>query len=279
MKIGVSVITCNRPEMFRNLMHSLQQCHYDELVVINDTPAEAEQYTWSLDALALGMSADLQKTGGVGVGRAKNAALQHLLDKGCDYIFLIEDDMLILREDIFDAYIAASKETGIQHFMMHSHGPANKLNGKSNPRLTVEYKTGISISLFTHCVGSFCMYTRRCLNTVGLMDPVYKNAWEHISHSYDIIKAGMIPAYWWWPDITSVSEFITEQACSENNSVIRPRTDWKANIEFGWNHFIDKHGFGPTAVPDTREPEIIHKLKEIRRKFGENHLCDVNSNE
>ena len=95
--------------MYRVCIDSIHDDWYDELVTVND--GEAVRYT---------KGEYIETGGGVGVGMAKNTAMQHLLDKGCDYIILVEDDMRF-KKDIFKAYIRASKITGIQHFIS-KHG-------------------------------------------------------------------------------------------------------------------------------------------------------------
>ncbi|NBP16793.1 glycosyltransferase, partial [bacterium] len=122
-KIGVGIITCNRPDYLRNLLNSLVPCHdiINELVVVNDgTPVT--DFDLSKDVW-------IDNPQNLGVGKSKNKAMQHLLDKGCDYIFIIEDDMLILDPTVFDQYIKASKISGIQHF---NYGPGSPFNRKQN---------------------------------------------------------------------------------------------------------------------------------------------------
>jgi len=99
-KIGVGIVTCNRPEYLRNLLASLRQRPYDELVIVDDGD---EEYPYDS---ALGFTY-IKNEVNLGVGKSKNIAMQHLLDKGCDYIFIIEDDMIIKRADVFDQYIKA----------------------------------------------------------------------------------------------------------------------------------------------------------------------------
>ena len=255
-KIGVGVITCNRPEFFKSCFNSLPREKIDELVVVND--GDVIERPGSISPQQY-----IQHTSNRGVGISKNDALKYLVDKQCTHIFLIEDDIIIKRADVFEQYIKASKQTGLSHFMFGYHGPANKRNGVPHPRLVVDYPDGVSINLNTHCVGAFCYYTRELLAEVGYMDEVYINALEHIDHSYLIVKHGGIPAYWWWPDISISCDLLTEQACSEVNSSIRPRPDWRQNIQTGAAHFFQKHKIGFTSVPDSTESDILKKLKQI----------------
>lgn len=258
MKIGVAIITCNRQSMFSKCLNSIPVHKVDELVVVNDG-----------DDLTQEILTHIIKTNGGGVGVAKNAAMQYLLDKDCDYLFIIEDDMLIKREDIFDAYIAASKATGIQHMMFAYHGPANKngiSGGPPHPRVCIEYSTGLKIALNQHCVGAMCMYTKQSLESVGLFDTTFHNAFEHVHHSYLLCKQGFCVEYWWWPDLANSLDYIEEQACSEHNSAIRPRKDWQDNIQKGFKRFIELEGISPVQVPDASFDQVKSKLKKLINK-------------
>lgn len=257
MKIGVGIITCNRPEMFHKCMQSIPVNKVQEIVIVNDG-----NKVDCGDAVCI-------ETSGRGVGIAKNAALKYLLDKECDYIFIIEDDMLIKREDIFDAYIAASKQTGIQHFLFAYHGPANKngiSGGKPCPRKIIEYPSNVHIALNQHCVGAMCMYTKQSLQDIGLFDTSFHNAFEHVHHSYLMCKKGYCVEYWWWPDLANSLEYIEEQACSEHNSSIRPRKDWQDNIRKGFERFMDLENVSPVQIPDSTVDNVLSKLKLIHKK-------------
>ena len=132
-KIGVGIVTCNRPDFLVKLLDSISYRNDVEFVIVNDGgPIDIKGYNYYI----------INNETNLGVGKSKNKAMQHLLDKGCDYIFIIEDDMLILNDAVFEQYIKAHKKTGIHHFMFGYHGPANK-NGISGgppcPRLIVDY--------------------------------------------------------------------------------------------------------------------------------------------
>lgn len=254
-KIGVGIITCNRPEFFKKCRESIKEEWYDSIVVVNDGNGP----------LYNSRAAVIQTKGGEGVGKAKNIAIEYLLEEGCNYVILVEDDMMF-KDNLFKQYIKAYKETGIHHFMFAYHGPANKAGisgGKPVPRKIIDYNN-IQIALNQHCVGAVCFYTKECLEDVGIYDENYTNAFEHVDHSYQLAKKKYCTPYWWWPDISNSLDYVEEQACSENSSAIRPRKDWQSNIQDAWSKFTDKHGVGPTSVPDTEIDAVIKTLKEIK---------------
>ena len=242
-KVGVGIITCDRIDMYDVCQKSIKDDWYDEFVVVDDGKKEHPADT---------RGTYICTSGGEGVGKAKNIAIKHLMDKGCDYIILVE-------------YVEASKITGIQHFMFAYHGPANKANisyGKPVPRKVIDYGD-VKVALNQHCVGAVTFYTRESLEKVGLYDEGYTNAFEHVDHSYMLAKSNYSTPYWWWADIANSLDFVVEQKCSEDSSAIRPRSDWQSNIKDAFDFFINKHGVSPVQVPDTPVDEVVKTLKKI----------------
>ena len=210
------------------------------------------------------------------LGKAKNRALKNLLDKGCDYIILVEDDMKF-KGNLFAEYIKAYKETGIHHFMFGYHGPANKAGisgGKPVPRKIINYKD-VNIALNRDCVGAVTFFTRESLDKVGLYDENYTNAFEHVDHSYMLAEQGFSTPYWWWSDIANSLDFVEEQKCSEESSTIRPRSDWQLNIQKASQHFVKKHGISPVLVPDTSINDVIKFIKQTLNKQSQQQKYDL----
>jgi GT2 family glycosyltransferase len=256
-KIGLGIITCNRPEFLKKCYDSVPRDKIDCLIVIND--GEPLPFTIPDEEY-------LHNEKNLGVGRSKNKALQYLIFNNCDYLFLIEDDIYITNPEVFNEYIKYIEKTGIQHLMFGYHGPANKKDGKPIPRLVIDYGNNINLALNYHCVGAFCVYTSKLLTDIGLFDDEYVNAWEHVDHSYQAVKKGYLPAYWWWPDIQNSYDFLAEQACSEVNSSIRPREDWRTNIQNGARYFFNKNKYTPWQVPDESEQSVIKALRKLKSK-------------
>jgi GT2 family glycosyltransferase len=260
-KIGLGIITCDRPEFLKQVLKSIPFKRIDEVVIIDDGTKPRSGVT--LDPHS--NLTYLKNEENIGVGRSKNRAMLNLLNKGCTDIFLIEDDIIIKNANVFDEYIKASKDSGLKHLMFGYHGPANKLNKQNNPRVTVEYSNS-KIALNQHCVGGFCYYSRDLLMRVGLFDETFVNAWEHVEHSYRAVLMGYLPAYWWWPDIENSCDFLEELACSENDSTIRPRSDWKKNIQDGAKYFSLIYKDSPVSISDTKRDIVLQRLKAIKTK-------------
>lgn len=260
-KIGVGIITCDRNDFLRNLIKSLppkEEFYHYCLIVDGEEDVDQDLLDDFFDYNIT--------SGRAGVGVSKNWALMQMYALDCDHIFLIEDDMIIKNQDVFNEYIRVAKKTGLKHFNFGYHGPANKKNGLPNPRRLIEYDENTIIALNQHCVGSFSYYHRDCITECGLMDFKFKNAWEHVEHTFRLHKAGFTTPFWWFADIHNSYEYIGEQACSEENSTIRKTTEWYDKLKEGAEYFNRIHGHYPVNIPDTPEPQVRRFLIENIRK-------------
>ena len=274
-KIGLGIITCNRPLYLQKLLESIHQNNdLDELIIINDGKEITE--------IDISHVAHINNETNLGVGKSKNKALRYLVEKGCDYIFLIEDDMLILDQTVFKQYINASKKSGIQHF---NFGPGSPFNRKQsirnfdlhnrhlldeesepNPRVIIDYKD-TQIALYQHCTGTFSFFTKEVLEKVGYIDENYTNAWEHVDHTYNIIKAGYHPPFWWFADLANSHKLLTPQQDAINNSTTSKNTDaWMRNVQVNAEKYKVKHGHYPAQAIDTPQDNVITILKKLKQK-------------
>jgi GT2 family glycosyltransferase len=267
-KIGVGIVTCNRPKFFLKCFRSIPD--NPVLAVVNDG-SDFED----IDKLQKEKSFTyFHNSTNLGVGKSKNKLFRYLLGSDCDHIFIVEDDIIVKDPNVFQKYIEARNITGIQHFNFGYHGPANKggvSGGEPQPRYVIDYGK-IKIAINMHSVGAFCYYSKQVLEDVGLLDEDYTNAFEHVDHDYRMTKSGMFTPYWNFADLADSHKYLDEIECSENSSSIRPRSDWKDNILNGMELFKKKHGVSPAwhgSVEDASEPELRKILKQIHKKYAQ----------
>jgi GT2 family glycosyltransferase len=262
-KIGVGVITCDRQEFFEKCINSIPEVN--TLVVVNDgMPYPSNIYPSKIQKL-------YQHTNNKSVGVSKNEALRYLIQNGCEHLFIIEDDIIIKDSNVFSAYINAANKSGIYHFNFGYHGPANFIPsqyGVPNPRQIVNYGDGIEISFNANCVGAFSYYLKGVIKHVGYMDERFRNAWEHVEHTYRIIKAGLHPPFWWFADISNSMNYLQELANSEVNSTIIKTPEWIRNFQLGALWYQHKHGHIPTKTPDTPPEQVLQILNTIQTNYA-----------
>lgn len=257
-RIGVGIVTCNRQKHLQILLDSLHGCNWLEMIVINDgEPVSMDGWNYYIDDNDVNL----------GVGKSKNRALRHLLNIGCDHIFLIEDDIFVKDPLVFQAYINASKKSGIQHFNYSQHGIANKNpNGDPSPRYIIDYD-GSEVAFYPHCVGAFSYYSRKCLEECGLMDEKYYNACEHVDHTYEIIKKCMHPPFWHFADIQNSWKYLGDDGWSIETSSICSAPNFRENVNNADQIFVKKHGHLPIHTPMADERKFYQSIKEISKNY------------
>lgn len=258
MKIGAAIIACDRIEYTNKCIDSLLLNNKDlnEYFVLNDG------MPWSTDKnIEIINNSPPYRT----VGVAKNNAIQELIKRGCDQIFLIENDMLIKSPNVFKKYIKARQTTGITHFNFGYHGPANRTADYKypKPRYIVEYPNSIKIALNTHSVGAFSYFDKLYFDQVGMHDTFFKNAWEHVELCQRGIDKGLLPAFWWFPDIEGSNDLIEEIPGSIQNSSITHTKEWTENMKKGAEYYKKRHGWIPIHSPDMPLQLVLDNLKVI----------------
>lgn len=265
--IGVGMVTYNAPDRIKQSSMTIPQWVKNFVIVNDGTPYDPSVYPPQAHII--------QHETNKSVGGAKNTAIDYLLGCECEHIFIIEDDVLIQDENVFDKYIKTSLHSGIKHLNYGLQGPANKKGAKSfntleerskqenltepNPRHIVKYNDDIEVALYPNCVGAFSYYQREVLEKIGGFDPYYKNAWEHVDHTLMAFKNKFTTPYWWFADIADSGKYIKDiEGCIENSTISHTET-WKENFTKGAEHFRKKHKYTPTQVPDTN-PEGLKQI-------------------
>ena len=271
-KVGLGIVTCNRPEFLTNCIESIDLEKVDIKVIVNDGDIDVKHNQFEV----------IKNEKNLGVGKSKNKILKYLFDKGCDYIFLLEDDMLILDNSVFEKYIEAHKASGIHHF---NYGPGSPFNRKQNiqfdlhnrheldqhsdpnPRKIIDYGNNVKVSLFQHTVAMFSFFTREVLDVVGYIDEDFYNAWEHVDHTYRIIKAGYHPPFWYFADLYNSHEYLSEAPeAIDKSSIAGDSEQWKKNVYGGREIYLKKHGHYPNNPPLVTDHDVKESLIKLKNE-------------
>ena len=269
-KIGLGIVTCDRVDFLKKCIESIDIKKIDVKAIVNDGKIPIRDNSFHI----------INNEKNLGVGKSKNKLLKYLYEEGCDYIFLLEDDMLILDNNVFDKYIEAHKKSGIHHF---NYGPGSPFNRKQKikfdlhnrheldqhsepkPRKIVDYGNDVKISLFEHTVAMFSFFTKEVIDKVGYIDEDFYNAWEHVDHTYRIIKEGYHPPFWYFADIYDSHKFLSEAPeAIDKSSIANDSEQWKKNVYGGREIYLKKHGHYPNEPPYTSSKEVDKILKKLK---------------
>lgn len=255
-KIGVGIVTYNSEGYFKSLYDSLYKdsAVFDELVVVNGGNAYDGVYKGSW------VQHSVNKYPAV----CRNEAVESLINKGCEHIFIIEDDMIIKDSTIFEKYIKASKKTGLKYFSYVSTSWESGEPGKRSPRLIVEYSEDVSVSFYKNMCNEFTYHHNSCFKKVGLYDTQFRDPFD-IDMAFRESKQDYAAPFWWFADITDSDNLI------QNNPVAVSRLQGERvdgsreqRIQEQWRLFTEKHKCFVAQIPDTGKEQLLSKLKTMR---------------
>lgn len=256
-KIGLGIITCNRINFFKKCISNLPEV--DELVVVNDgKPYPKEVYP--------NFARVIQHKKNLGIAKTKNDALKYLYFNGCTHIFLAEDDVEFLSKSILEKYIIASKVSGIKHF---NYGYIRENLSEDNKYLIkkiIDFQ-GVKIAFFQNLSGSFAYFNREIFDSVGFMNESYKNALEHVDHTFKIIKAGYHPPLRWFADLLDSNELLSDQDKLSEHSLLQSSTWWKLRVIYNSLIFFFQNKYFPWNLPEENEDSLESYLKRINKTY------------
>lgn len=204
-RIGVGVCTRNRPTCLTRLMINLIQCRnegpirYDIFIADDgsenaaqthlledvkkiETKRRAEPGATHVDVVTNFGTPDSAR---VGIAKNKNRILRHFRDY--DFIFIVEDDLLITNcSRWIIAHLEAYGATGYHHF-------GHVLRYTMGQTVMVPFfSDNVYVNFTEHCTGMFMFLTKTVLETVGGFDERFDlYGWEHMEYSERIVKAGL----------------------------------------------------------------------------------------
>ena len=116
------------------------------------------------------------------ITKSKNRALKEALKSPYNYFFLVEENCEVLDPSVYDKFIEVSDLTDI-NALMWARGGLNKM---------IPFEDDRYIQYWSDFVSSFSMYTRKAVETVGLMDDkMPPNTWQELEYAKRIGDAGL----------------------------------------------------------------------------------------
>lgn len=268
---AVGIITCNRPEFVEQLLQSIDPS-VGSIFLINS----GNDIELSLDSktkLSEYIKTEISPTP---VGRAKNQILRKMRHLGFKYLFLIEDDVKIKDNKVFEKYITTAAATGLWagqlSYGTHGGKSGGNIDPEGNPRVeTVDYDS-CSINLYPQSFQAFTLYHSNVFKIIGYFDDFYENAGEHLDHYYLSFLHGLGNYFWYFPDIENSWEYLEDIDKDHSESVIRKSPKWRENMQKAWAWFNKKYGKSPTDIPKVTLDKVSDRLNFLELNYSKKEL-------
>lgn len=257
-KIGIGIITYNRQKKFYRLYNSVKNINYvDHIIIIKNKDIDYHQYDPNIIKDKKTEYINIRED--VGVGACKNKAINYLLEQSCDHIFIIEDDIIIKKEEVFKQYIDIGKIFNLGH--LNFNGCWDSITKKwLEPFTNLIFKDNIGISLFARLCGSFEYFTKQALIDVGLFDQInFHNALQHVDHTYRMSLKGYTTPFHVYVDILNSNEYLQDDGIDSSINLL---TNHDNDIKQGFINFKNKFGYNINQIKPPTKEQLITFIKK-----------------
>lgn len=203
-KRGIAVITFNRSGILPEVLDSVLKTQPEgcRLVLVDDGSTDDTMKVASDFSQFIFIRGSNK-----GVIANKNRALFAL--QGCDFLTIIEDDLIPVKEGWFETYEKATMLSGIHHFCRVQ----DKQVGEVVPEFS-EYmiSSGLTPIYGPSPRGDLTFISSKVMSIVGAFNPVFVGAgYGHGEWSERVVKAGLIPHPNRWVDIMEARDCFVQK--------------------------------------------------------------------
>ena len=258
-KTGLVVTTYNSENWFDQLYQTIPFSKLDECVVVNGGDTYKNKYDkhthW------------IQHQTNSGACKSRIDGIKYLKSKNVDHIFIVEDDMLIKHQDVFDVYVDASVQSGLKYFCFCSDAPGTGLPGRRTPKITIEFPdTNSKVCFYSEMNNEFTYHRSDVFDAIGYYDCSYKHLWD-VEYVYRLLTSDEFgTGFRYFPDIHDSDQYVMNLPESINNS--RTNADNQRDNELAQylQKFEQQHGYHVARVPVMDVDSFKNNLKTIYNK-------------
>jgi len=252
--IGICITTYNSPSYFDDLFNSLPIDRGYDIVVVNGGYKYDKEYPvhW------------IQHDHNYGAAKARNDGLDFLYNRGCKFLFILEDDLIIKSSDIFEKYVEAHKITGLSYFCFASNAWGNGPPFHRTPRFSAEYIAGFFINFYQHSCNECTFRTREIYEKTGKYLESMQYCFD-IENYYRISLLSNGHSFWNSPDLSNSDSLIMNNP----NTLSRLDSDGlrHTRLQEDYKIFHDTHNINIKEIPDLDRDSVINKLKYIKSNW------------
>lgn len=273
---AIIIITCKRQKFLENLVASIDREVASKIYIViagKDQENPYDRYPKDVEIL-------LCKRNPTVVGIAKNIGLRAAKNDGYKYLFLLEDDILIKDNKVFEEYILTAADSGLWSaqlsYGLHGGIRGNNvaLDGTPKKRASVKYTQKV-VDFYLHSFQAFTLIHTDCLNDGGYYDERFLNAAEHLSQHDKFFRRTIGLPMFWHADIENSHLYITDQDANHESSVIRKNTqEFEKNFQYSWQLFKDMHGYYPQHAPRVSQEDVMKILEDLESRFSKKDLLN-----
>lgn len=250
------IVTFNREELFKKVIESVDPSEFEQIIIVKD--GGGAPYSPEVESVLHKNFVYIHQPENVGVGRCKQAGIDFALSEypDSDHIFVIEDDVLIKDNAVWEHYIDFSKKSGVWHTNWNDyryHGTRFEVDFEGTKGIVTKDVEG-AFSYFHKNMFKFCEFPSDM-----------KNAFEHISVELQLIEKDLLPPFWYFVCPKGSGELL-EHIGAE--STITGKPSYTENYQNAHKAFVARHKIEINKIPELGDEVALERLKFLKETYS-----------
>lgn len=255
MNKALILVTYNREDLLKKVIQSVDPTKFDAIIIVKD--GGGNSYDVSVEQVLNERFVYLPQSENLGVGRCKQIGIDYVLSKyESEHIFIVEDDVAILDNSVWDYYIDFSKKSGIWHTNWNDFG-------SNLEKFEIDFE-GIRGIVTKDVKGAFSYFHRNIFKFCEFPSDM-KNAFEHISVELQLIEKNLLPPFWNFVCPKNSENYLKYLG---EDSTITDKPNYSDNYQKSFKAFVLRHGKGISQIPDVETEEVLGKLKFLKQSYA-----------
>lgn len=183
------ILERGRLEVFKSSINSLIESNFEGKIFVVDDGSEINGHLYYLSSLNNKNVEMVNKKVNGGLSRTKNTGIRLIMESGCDYGFLADDDVLY-KKNWFIPYLDIMHNTSVKHLAFYNKKWNSDILGVSKNSRIINYQ-GFNLELYENVQGGMLSFSRKMIETIGFYKILpYKIGHEHGNFSIRAINQG-----------------------------------------------------------------------------------------
>lgn len=254
MDKGLVLVTFDRENLCKNLLNSITLKDFKMVVVVKDGNCRyTKEFESKLNANVVYLPQDVN----VGTGPCKQLGVNYLLENSeIEHVFIIEDDILIKDNKVWDYYIDFSHKTGIWH---------TNWNNMKYSQITCEIEfDGLEAIINREHDDAFSYFHRNMFKFCEF-SPDIKTIFEGLSIELQLIEKDLLPPFWNFVCPKGTDKFISDVKAT---STIVGKKDFEKNYQEFMTKFKQRHGKYVADIPEPDMGDVFKMLNFLRENYS-----------
>lgn len=258
MKANKSLIlvTYNREDLLKSSLESVDLSLFEKVIIVHD--GGGKDYSVETTTVLNDRFVYLPQANNSGVGICKKLGIEYVLSNTeSDHIFIMEDDVMVKDNSVWDNYIKFSERTGVYHTNWNDCV-------YSSTKFEIDFGDGI-VGIITRDVSGAFSYFHRNMFKFCEFPMDMKNAFEHISVELQLIEKHLLPPFWNFICPKNTGYFLK---MADDDSTITDKEGYSENYGKANAAFIKRHGLSVGKIQDVPTEKVLALLKFLKDNYA-----------